>query len=218
MNILDIYKKYQIMPQQVEHHFRVAGVGSIILDNLTLTPTLSQKEREEIVTACLLHDMGNIIKFDLDRPLFKESLQPQGVEYWKSVQENYWQKYGRDEYPAHLQIAREIGASQRVVELIGAISFTGAPENCASDDFGKKICQYSDDRVGPWGVVSLEGRFADLRERYKHHGENSPERDAFENALREIEKQIFAKCKIKPEEITEEKVKQKFEELRNYDI
>ena len=36
MNILEIYKKYQIMPQLAEHQLTVAGVAEIICKNTTL--------------------------------------------------------------------------------------------------------------------------------------------------------------------------------------
>jgi len=213
MNILEIYKKYQIMPQLQEHQLRVAGVAKIICENFK-----GEIDSDNIIKACLLHDMGNILKFDLDNPLFQESMEPQGAEFWKKVQSEFKQKYGQDEHRAHLEIAREIGVSERILELIEAISFKGAPINAASNDFGRKICQYSDDRVGPFGVITLEQRFNDLRKRYAHHGEDSPEKRDFEQALREIEKQISAQCKIKPEDITNESINQSIEILRNYDI
>jgi hypothetical protein len=80
--------------------------------------------------------------------------------------------------------------------------------------------EYCDDRVGPFGVISLEERLEDLRTRYAHYDNTSQSdaRNAFENALRQIEKQIFAKCKIKPEDINDETVKPIIEELRNFMI
>jgi len=42
--------------------------------------------------------------------------------------------------------------------------------------------------------------------------------DQISQSLFAIEKQIFARCKIKPEDITEEKVKPLFGGLRNFEI
>jgi len=212
MAILDIYKKYKIMPQLQEHQLRVAGVAFLVCESFE-----GDINKQDIVTACLLHDMGNIIKFDLSQA---NNYVNQDIDsaYWTGVQEEFKKKYGDNEHQAHMEIAREIGASDRIIDLIGCIRFLEAPTTAAGQDFGKKIVQYSDDRVGPKGVISLEGRFADLRERYKKHGENSPERDNFENALREIERQIFAYCKIVPADITPESVNKKIEQLKNYQI
>jgi 5'-deoxynucleotidase YfbR-like HD superfamily hydrolase len=51
------------------HQLRVAAVGQIICESI---PDFD--ETEEVVTTCLLHDMGNIIKFDLN--YFPEFLEP----------------------------------------------------------------------------------------------------------------------------------------------
>ena len=177
-------------------------------------------DRKNIITACLLHDMGNIIKFDLS---FTDKLNPgkftkNDLTYWQKVKDAYIQKYGPDVHQASILVAKELGVNDRIIELIDCISFLGAPQNAKGAGFGKKIMQYSDDRVGPMGVVSLEERFADLRKRYIHHKTASSERDDFENAVREIEKQIFEHCKIRPEDITEEAIKPYIERLKNYKI
>src|SRR3990167_7997906 len=187
--ISDIYDEYKIMPNLREHMYRVAGVASLICDNFD-----GELSKKDIITACLLHDMGNIIKFNLE--YFPEYNEPKGIKYWQEVQNEYKKKYGNDEFISHAKIAREIGVSGRVVELIQAINFISIPASVPSRDFDKKIVQYSDERVGPFGVVSLEQRFLDLRKRYTHHGDDTPERRAYEIAQKEIEKQVFPKCKI----------------------
>ena len=209
--ISEIYSEYKIMPNLQEHMLRVAAVASLICDNFNeLLP------KKDIITACLLHDMGNIIKFKLN--YFPEFNKPEGIEYWQNVQNEYIKKYGNDEHHVAKEIASEIGVSERVLELINAISFLGASHNVLSEDFGKKVVDYCDNRVSPFGVVSGEQRFMDLRKRYTNHGGDTPERQAFEKALRQIEKQIFSKCKIKPEDINDEAIAPIIEELRNFVI
>ncbi len=211
MPVKHIYKKYKIMPNLQEHMLRTAAVASLICDNFD-----EPLPKEEIINACLLHDMGNIVKFELN--LFPEFNKPEGIEYWQNVQNEYKEKYGNDEYIVHTKIVREIGVSDRVLELINSIDFFGVPNTATGEDFGKKIIEYCDDRIGPLGVVSLEQRFVDLRKRYGHIKENVPARDAFEKAVTQIEKQIFAKCKIKPEDITNESIAPIISELRNFVI
>jgi hypothetical protein len=223
INILEIYKKYQIMLQLQEHQFKVAAVASLICENyITPQPPLILRggdiiDRENIIAACLLHDMGNIVKFNLNET---QNLLNQNINlgYWQRVKDKYIQKYGAEAHRASILIAKELGMSGRIIALIDCISFSGAPQDVKAGDFGKKIVQYSDDRVAPQGVVSLEDRLADLRKRYVHHKIDSSERDNFENALREMERQIFAKCKIKPEDITEAAIRPYIERLKNYKI
>ncbi len=144
-------------------------------------------------------------KFKLD--LFPGFTEPEGLDYWQKVKDEYSAKYGNDEHVATIKIAEELQVSEKILKLINAISFLGAPQSAEGEDFADKIVEYCDDRVNPFGVVSLEKRLSDLRERYAHKGGDTPERQAFENAIRKMEKQIFAKCKIKPEDINDETVK-----------
>ena len=209
--ITDIYKEYKIMPNLQEHMFRVAGVASLICDNFN-----ESFNKKDIIIACLLHDIGNIIKFDLN--YFPELNKPEGLEYWQNVQNEYIKNYGKNEYVANTKIAHKIGVSEWVLELINSISFLGAPSNVLDRDFAKKIVSYSDERVNPFGVVSLEQRFVDLGKRYVNHSSHTFERNTYENALREIEKQIFSKCKIKPEDINDDSVKLQMEKLKDFEI
>lgn len=215
--IIEIYNTYNLMPTLVEHQLRVGAVAKTIMDNLTEY----QENNKEIVTACLLHDMGNIIKFDLQKS--KEVLgQEIDVEYWQKVKAEFVSKYGKDEHHATLEIAKEIGVGEKVLEYINAIGFHTAEQNKESKDMGRKICAYSDMRVWPLGVVPLEKRLKDLRVRYElkrvQVGGTEEDREKFENSLREIEKQIFAFAGIQPGDITEASIKQAVLELKSYEI
>ena len=209
--IADIYEEYNIVPTLAEHMFRVAAVASLICDNFD-----EPLPKEDIVTACLLHDMGNIIKFKFY--VMPEVFMPEGLEYWRGVQDQYIKKYGNDEHVAAIKIAKEVGVNERVIELINSISFLGAPLQVINEDFSKKIVEYSDKRVEPKGLVSLEKRLMDLRKRYAEHGGDTPERRAFEKAVHSIEEQIFAKCKIKPEDITDITVAPIISKLKDFVI
>ena len=211
--ILDIYEEYKIMPALQMHMLRVAAVASMICDSIDVPVN-----KKDIITACLLHDMGNILKFKLDA--FPEFLQPNGLEYWQKVKDEYLEKYSSNEYAASIEIAREINVSDRVLELIESISFLGASNNAKGDNFGKKIMEYCDNRVDPFGVVSLEKRLIDLRTRYAHRDlERGPSfREVFEKSVRQMEEQIFSHCKIKPEDINNETVAPIIEELKDFMI
>ena len=202
------------MPNLRLHMYRVAGVASVICDNIS-----ENIDRESIIAACLLHDMGNIIKFKLD--LFPTFLEPEGRDYWQTVQNEYFKKYGKDEHVATLDIAREIGVNHKVMHLLKNIGFTRAKENYESPDFDGKIAAYSDMRVEPHGVVSLEDRFRDGRKRTRIHKPNSHDESLFEEMsiyLRKIEKQIFEKTSIKADDIIDVKISDYVTKLADFEI
>lgn len=203
------------MPQLCEHQLRVAAVADMVCQNFD-----GSINRGNIIRACLLHDMGNIIKFDLTKTnsLLNQELD---INFWQKVKDQYIQKYGIDEHKAHMAILKELGVSSKVVGLVDAVGFTKGPQNLVSPDFDKKICAYCDMRVGPFGVIRIEQRFADLRKRYAHrHQEWGAEqkRQEFEQAMRGIEQQIFEHCSIKPRDITEQAMSVRVEKLKTFAI
>ncbi len=162
MQLSKLYQKYSIIPLLQQHMMRVASVATLILDNLK-TP-LTQTERELVVKTCLLHDMGNIIKFKLDE--FASDI-PNGVlNFWQEKQAEYKVKYGDTAHKATLAILTEIGVSDRVKQITDSISFDLAEKNTLSHDLPLKICAYSDLRVLPGGVGTLTERLSDLEIRY----------------------------------------------------
>lgn len=214
MEISDIYTKYKIMPNLQEHMLRVAAVASLICDNFN--EILS---KEEIITACLLHDMGNIIKFKWDSSL--GLLEPK-LEYWKKVQSEYIEKYGEDVHGATLSILRELGLEQiiYIIESFDSDNPYNSDNILKNNNWVVKICLYSDERVAPFGVASVDDRLTENRKRLENRGIiMSEEKYLFiKNSLLALEQQIFAKCKIKPLDITNDAVSSKVLELRNFVI
>lgn len=219
MNIIEIYKKYKITPALQHHQLRVAGVASILCQEI---PTISE-DTSNIVTACLLHDMGNIIKFNMN--LFPDFFEPEGVEYWQKVQQDFIRTYGNDEHEATITIVQEIleghKAKTRVIDLIDAIGFSNAKRNYESNDFGWKIAAYSDMRVEPYGVTTLEKRLEDGNKRFKLNKPGKSRHDFFlemAEYLKKIEQQIFEHISAKPCTITEESVNVLIPEIRTIEI
>jgi len=212
MSIEAIYKKYKIMPSLQEHMLRTAAVASLICDNFN-EPLL----KEEIITACLLHDMGNIIKFKTG--VLSEFYEPESVEYWQGVKKEYIKKYGKDQHEATIKIIQELGLPDNLALLAGRNSFSLICEHCDSDDINMKIVHYADGRVDPYGIVSYKERMDEAKNRYKTKKENEEkERERLTQCGKEIEKQIFSKCKIKPEDINNESIAPIILELKNFVI
>jgi hypothetical protein len=218
MTVAQVYDQFQLMPNLQTHMYRVAGVAAVICDQAQ--PSLkSQLHRPEVITACLLHDLGNIIKFDL--ALFPEFLEPQGLEHWQQVQNEFFAKYGFDEHRATWQIAQELNVSAEVLHLIKAVDFANTKENYESSDFNAKICSYADTRVTPQGVVSLDERLADLEARYHHKfptSEHSQRRLEFGTYMKKIEAQIFQQMNLEPAAITNVLVEPYFLDFQKMDL
>jgi hypothetical protein len=196
MTIAALYEQYQLMPNLQEHQYRVTGVAALLCDHLQV-----KLDREEILQACLLHDMGNIVKFDL--LYFPEFLEPKGLAYWQGVQNEFIKKYGDNAHHATIKIVKELGISQRVVELIDAISFNQEKQNYEGNDFSKKICAYADMRVLPHGVRSLQERFDDGQKRYAAKHPQTPFFFAMSAYLKKIETQLFEQMDILPQAIND---------------
>ena len=192
--------------------FRVAGVAALICDNLT-----GHIDKDNVLLACLLHDTGNIIRFNLR--ILPDLLEPEGAAYWGKVQQEFKAKYGQDENQATYSIAREIGVNERVYELILSVGFRKSPENHETTDLAKKIMCYADQRVAPSGVTSLEKRLEEGRRRYLQSGRKEEvDFESYASYLKKMEEQIFATCKIKPSEINESTVSTEIEKLRKFEI
>jgi hypothetical protein len=214
MKIIKIYDKYKIMPQLQLHMLRVAGVAKLICDNYK-----EEIDKGPIISACLLHDMGNIIKFDLNK--FPEFLKPRGLKYWKNIQQEFKNKYGNDDHEATYKIIEELSIEQKVYEIVLAYGFSKAQDTLEINDYDVKVSAYSDHRVSPSGVRSLEEKLKNSKIRYteKINSKYSPEGfDKLTSIWQKIEIQIFTHCKIKPDFITEEKVRPVIEELRDFEI
>lgn len=216
LSIEKIYKKYKIMPSLQDHMLRVAAVATLICDNFN-----EPVNKEEIVGACLLHDMGNIIKFKLET--FPKFLEPEGLDYWQGVQNEFKEKYAGNEHEVTAKIVKELGFSDRIIFLVDQVDFLFYCRLSESQDMASKIVIYADSRVDPHGVVSFEKRMDEGKTRYKNHKSTfglveEEERKKLETCGQEIEKQIFAKCKIKPEDINDETVAPIISELRNFVI
>ncbi len=212
--IHDIYEEYTIMPNLQEHQLRVASVAQIICDHLS-----EPLDTKNIVSACLLHDMGNIIKSDLN--YFPEFMKEKGIDYWQKVKADYIEKYGTHEHVATLAIAKELGVNETVMTYLEQVGFSKLDKTAADNSFSKKICSYADMRVGPHGIISVAERLADGKKRYegRPHTMNDKERyDTLVQSLYEIEKQIFKKTNIKPEDINDAAVKNVIEELKSFTL
>ncbi len=174
---------------------------------------------ENIVSACLVHDMGNILKFDFS--LFPKVFEPEGIPYWQAVRADFEKKYGPHEDDATYAIAREIGVSEKTYACLKSIGFAKICINAAFSDFSSQVPSYADMRVSPNGIVSIQGRLEEAHERYKNRRHALGDIEAYEKnraCIPQLEQAIFSKTRITPESITPENVYSLLDGLKHFKI
>jgi HD superfamily phosphodiesterase len=75
MKISKIYEKFKVPSHLQDHMFQVASVAKLICDNFK-----TEINEQDILHACLLHDIGNIVKFNFT--VKPELFEPEGINYW----------------------------------------------------------------------------------------------------------------------------------------
>ncbi len=195
MTIEEIYRTYDIPPNLQDHQLTVASVAHAVCGLVR-----DMHETDDVVRTCLLHDMGNIIKFKFDSTAF--GLVLENVEHWRSVKRRFIEIYGPDEHAATVAIAREIGVSDRILQLLDRVGFSHAVETLGSGDRAGMIAAYSDMRVSPTGVTSLSERLDNIHERYGNVA------GGFESdrAFGEMERILFTDATGRPEDITDVRI------------
>lgn len=211
--ITEIYDEYKILNNLREHQMRVAGICMMICDSIDFPV-----DREDILKACVIHDMGNIIKADLN--YYPQFLEPEGYEYWKKVQDDFKGKYGDNEHEATLKIIKEIGVTDKIFDIISFIGYPYVEIVVGSDDFNKKIVAYADFRVALHGIMSIDGRAEEGRKRYigRKNDATQEERERKHVCIKELENQIFVHLNIKPEDINDDSVAPYIEKVKNFEL
>ena len=164
MQIKQLYRQYDIMPQLEMHMLRVGAVGKMVAENW-----IGGCDSKFVTDLCLIHDMGNLVKFDLTNRNEDKFGKIENVEYWQKMQQQYWDKYGHEAHDATEGILRAAGMT-KFVESINEeekLYFAEAREiGLEQVNTAAIILMYSDCRVAPAGVVSYRERIDDLKERY----------------------------------------------------
>ncbi len=211
MKIKTLYEKYEIMPQLATHQLRVGGIAKLITD--------SWKDKEmaqRVVNACLIHDMGNIVKFDLSDQVQEKlkMMKPAELPFWRERQQKYRGLFGKNAQTATHSILRAEGLDRYVTYLENeAQLYKMRPRR---EDFliaGKPAIMvlYADLRVGPKGVITMQERIEDLLERYGGERAESKWGASLEGYIQEL-------SAVDLVTITETLVVPLFESLLDYEI
>jgi hypothetical protein len=162
MTVREIYSKYQIMPQLEDHMLRVTRVADLVMDGWK-----KHVDKTLIIKTCLFHDLGNIVKFNLDIAL--DGVSPISPA-WKKVQQNYIQKFGSSAHVTTIKICRELKALDVIPILEEEKTlYEDSPttEMLTRASTPALILMYADMRVMPKGISAIKERANDLHLRYK---------------------------------------------------
>jgi len=193
MKIKDIYLRYHIPPNLQDHMITVTKVSRFISSHWT------QKNLNinQLILAALLHDLGNIVKFDFDNHPEFLGKEMSNISFWKQEQQLVISKYGNDDHIVTKTMLEEIGIEKNVIEVILGKSFGNTLDILKSDNFLSKILLYSDLRVLPMGIGPLKKRIEDIKSRLKKYKNRQ---DLFDASFL-IEKQIQDNMDISIDEI-----------------
>lgn len=213
MKIVDIYKKFGIPPNLQEHMLRVYGIVCFVEEHWKGEEKI---DWELAKTVALLHDMGNVVRFDFDNhPEFLGDEQ-KNVEHWKQVQKEVIAKYGTDDHEATRQMLQEVQVGDEAIEIILGKSFGNAVATKDSNNWPLKILLYADLRTLPQGIGTLEERIQDVRERMPKYVAR-PDFEDLVSASREIESQLQTNLSVPVSEITDISIKADINGISDYE-
>lgn len=225
MNSLDIikeinqiYDRFFIPPNLREHMLRAASVGAQICDHWQ-GPEINHND---IIAVLLIHDLGNIVKMDLESKIGLKLIgkEQERVNYWKKIKKTIIEKYGSDDHIVSEKMVQELRASERLQLILKNKVFNNNEFTLKTEDWEIKIAAYADQRIGPFGVLSLKERFRELKERYAQRDNknvNNPKIDIFIDCAFKIERQIFQHININPEEINDQSITSYFKTFQQKD-
>ena len=204
-----VYDHYKTPLRLRRHMLRAAGVAQIICENWKGR----KMDTKGVVATMLIHDLPKIVNIansSLTGADSREDGKP--VRYWLNLKKAYIEKYGSEEHIAVFNMANEMGIGQRESYLALNI-FLENPILRKTKDSELKVCVYSDLRVSPSGVTTLDYRIKDVEERYRLKYPKEMIR-----ILYTIEQDIMRHTKLDPLSITEEDVAQRIKKLEGFNL
>lgn len=206
-HIKEIYEKYSTPQNLRRHMIWVAAVAEELCENAK-----EKTDNESIIAACLTHDLGNFVKMDFADPakiLLLDKIDRDNISFLQEKKKEFIQKYGVNDGAANEKIIREICTDKKVIELFEKKSIEKFSLDLWTQNIDLMIFAYADLRVDPHGVVTLEERLSEFEKRYDLHKDTNKMEQSkkFKLLARELEKMLFLKIKITPEQINKESIK-----------
>ncbi len=213
MLVRDIYEKYEVPPWLQLHQVRVAAVGKMVAKACT-----RPVDAALVVSTCLLHDIGAIVKFDFNESFLADLVNPNDQKHWESVQVRIREQYGATEHAATEAILSELGA-ERERDVFRGTGLTRLSDIIQRGSEELRIVQYADTRVGPRGIMSIAARMDDAGVRYAGKGHEWFERiDQYRAQSLELESVVLKNTGFEPEAITDAAIEPLIQQLWDYEI
>ncbi len=203
MKVKDIYQKFGIPPNLQDHMVQVSGITTFIEGHWKkAAPTV---DWDLVKKVALLHDLGNVVKFDLDRHVDFLKGEEANIDYWRTMQKKIIDTYGVDDHEVTKKMLQEIVMSQEAIDVIQSKGLSNAMATMDSDNWSLKILFYADMRTLPSGIGSLSERMDDIAKRLPKYGLR-PDFQELVDACHEIERQIQANIDVSILDITDRSV------------
>lgn len=210
MNIIEIYKKYELPEHLQMHMLRVAACCMQILDNWI---SAEKVDSDSLIRIALLHDMGNMAKMPEEQVT---------NERFAKIRKEYINQYGKDDHKINVIIGKQEGLTDEELDILDRKQLKRNKEIRDSNNYILKICAYCDQRVEPTGVESLKRRLEELQERHKNKPNGSMHNPKIAKELTqyalEIEEQVMSQCILSKDEINNESIEPYIEKLKKYNL
>lgn len=208
----EVYELYKIPDNLQAHMLRTAAVAWLVCSLLNRT----REERNQATVLMLLHDMGNIVKYNLDSTTLWSERDRQRPEYIAAIKAEMIEKYGDKDEVATVKIMRELEIDPKVVATLPKLSPKNLPTLVSSEaGWLEQVGAYADQRVIPTGVATIWDRIIDSLQRYVDRRELIIQ--GVPNALA-LTKIIADKALMDPEKISEVHAQAMVPFLRNFPI
>lgn len=187
-----VYDFFELPGSLQQHMLQTAALGLMICQNWKS----ENLDQELILTTLLLHDLANLVKFELNSTLSQSLLTSKhSLAYWQQRQNRFKNKYGENAEKANIKIIRELRPQQleQITRILKNHSLDRLPSLLQQKNWEQKIVLYSDLRITPQGLSSIKERLLDLRQRYQNRDSNWSDEKIFQTRLKNgltLEKQL----------------------------
>ncbi len=178
-----IYDFFELPSSLQQHMLQTAALGLIICQNWQG----ENLDQELILASLLLHDLANLIKFDLNSNLSQSLLSSKhSLAYWQQRQNRFKNKYGKNTEKANIKIIRELKPKKlkRITSILKNHDLDGLQSLLKQKNWEQKIVLYSDLRITPQALASIEERLLDLRQRYQDRDSSWTDEKIFQIRLK----------------------------------
>jgi hypothetical protein len=160
MTVKDIYQRYQLPWNLQQHMLRTGVLADRIVSGWHGKPIVGN----DVVIACLLHDLGKVGVFRLDRPQPVDR-DPDEIGRLKQLKDELNARFGTEEHAITMGLCHEAALPEKVIRIINAIDWDDVATLTAANDYEVLIAVYCDMRTGPNGIMSVRARLDDLLQR-----------------------------------------------------